>query len=125
MNAVNALRFAAAGLLVFELAGCHSYAAPMSPQAGIARAHSGEVRVTRTDHSALVLTDTRIEQDSVIGVTSDATRTRVAVALSEVTSVEPLKVDAGRTAALGGGIVLAALGILTVVAIIAVSQITY
>ncbi|MGI8548725.1 MAG: hypothetical protein ACR2M1_15580 [Gemmatimonadaceae bacterium] len=63
------------------------------------------------------LTDAEIARDSLIGTANDGSNARVAMPLQDVFMVSTREVDAGRSAALGGGIFLGLLGALTILLI--------
>ena len=105
------------------VSGCTSWRTvrppdPDAPQ----RALAGEVRVTHVDGRVYVLRETRIENDSVIGVNSAGAR--IALAASEVSTIDQRKISASRTVGLVGGTVLAAWLIGVIAVVIAVASIT-
>jgi len=105
----------AAALLV----GCSSFQRAPTPGEGVARARSGEIRVNKVDGSIVPLVNASIVGDSLIGL-SPRTGARVAIATSAIASVEAKDIDAGRTALLGGGIILGLAAVAGVVALVAI-----
>ena len=110
---------AALGIVLFT--GCTSWHRTASPAEGVAKAKSGEIRVYRADGSTIQLVNASIVGDSLVG-TSPVTGARISMPTAAVVSTETKQVSAGRTAALGGGVlvgVIAVTAILTFVALIA------
>lgn len=100
--------------------GCRTFQRADTPQAALARAGTGPIEVTRTDRSVVRITNASIVGDSLVGVTDDSSPIRIAMATKDVQSVAVRRVSAGRTAALGGGIIVgavAAFGILIAIAV--------
>ena len=91
------------GTMMF--AACTSWHRNASPSDAVARAKSGEIRVNRVDGSMISLVNASIVGDSLVGV-SPVTGARVSMPVSAVVSTETEQVSAGRTALLGGGVVL-------------------
>lgn len=106
----------------FLLSACHTYSHVNTPEEAVARAskESGTIRVTKTDHSVVTIWRVAIVADSLVGIATDNSEARVAIPLKDVSKTETSEINAGRSFALGGGIVLglvAALGILAAIAI--------
>jgi len=68
------------------------------------------IRIARTDHSTIVLKDASVQNDSLIGTADDGSYARVAIPISEIRGVSEQRIDAPRSLALAGIIVLSALG---------------
>jgi hypothetical protein len=103
--------------------GCTSWHQNSSLTEGVARAKSGEIRVNRVDGSMIRVVNAEIVGDSLIGL-SPVTGARVSMPTSAVASTETKQVSSGRTAALGGGILLgaaAAAGILIIAILFSMS----
>jgi len=100
----RALTLAATTALIV-LAGCSSWQRTPSAREGVTRANSGEIRVTQVDGSMIRLVNASIVGDSLIGI-SPVTGARIAIATIAVASTETKGISAGRTALLGGGVIL-------------------
>ncbi len=87
------------------LAGCSSWHRTPSASEGVSHAKSGEIRVTQLDGSMIRLVNASIVGDSVVGI-SPVTGARLAIPTSAVAYTETKEISAGRTALLGGGVVL-------------------
>jgi hypothetical protein len=98
---------ALAAALALPATACQSWhRRSVTPGAATALSGDHPVRVTRSDRSTFVLDHARLVGDSIVGVTGRPA-SRVAVAISDVVSVEERKVSAGRTAgAVVGGVAL-------------------
>lgn len=106
-------RILASVMLGLQAGACMSWKTqPVSPDQVVAR-NPDQVRVTLASGSRIVVTHPTIVGDSLIGAPagSDSTPSaeRLAVALSDVRSVEVQRVNAGKTALLIGGVGLTAL----------------
>ena len=109
-------RRAAAVLLALVLgaAGCGTWGRRPVPQPSSAEPLPRTMRVTRTDHSSLVLYDATVAGDSLVGFAgSGSARARVAVPLADVERVDGRKVSVVRTA--GTTLALVAIGTVVVV----------
>jgi hypothetical protein len=95
---------------------CASWHQSPGPAEAIARAKSGEIRVYRVDGALVRLVNASIVGDSLIGV-SPVTGARVAMPTTAVVSTQTKEFSAGRTALLGGGVVV---GVIAVAGILAV-----
>jgi hypothetical protein len=100
-------------------AACTSWHRAGGPVEGVARAKSGEIRVYRADGSMVRLVNASIVADSLVGV-SPVNGARIAIPTAAVIATETKQVSGGRTALLGGGIVL---GVIAVAGILAVALI--
>ena len=100
----RALTLAATTALIV-LAGCSSWQRTPSAREGVTRANSGKIRVTQVDGSMIRLVNASIVGDSLIGI-SPVTGARIAIATIAVASTETKGISAGRTALLGGGVIL-------------------
>lgn len=109
----------ATALAVALFVGCSSFQRARTPGEGVARARSGEIRVNKVDGSIVPLVNASIVGDSLIGV-SPRTGDRIAIPTSAIASVEAKDIDAGRTALLGGGIILGLAAVAGVVALVAI-----
>ena len=65
------------------------------------------IRVMRNDQRVTELLDARVEGDSLVGDPGGSTRSRVAIALSDIQRVEEWRPDTGRSVALVVAIVVA------------------
>jgi hypothetical protein len=104
-------------------AACTSWHRAGGAVEGVSKAKSGEIRVHRVDGSVIDLVGASIVGDSLFGV-SPVTGARVSMPTAAVMATETKQVSAGRTALLGGGVVLgviAVAGILVVVLILSTS----
>ena len=104
---------------VFSLvlfAGCTSWHRNTDPNEAVARAKSGEIKVSRTDGSEIRLVSASIVGDSLIGI-SPVTGARTAIATNAIVSMETKSVSAGRTAALGGGVLIGVVAVTGLVAL--------
>ena len=108
--------------VVYSAAGCTTWKHNPSAREGIARANSGEIHVYRADGSMVSLVNASIVGDSVVG-SSAMTGARVAIPLSAVVSTETKGVSGGKTALLGGGVLLGVVAIAGVVLIIALASV--
>jgi hypothetical protein len=105
--------FAIASTLLLSAACMTWQARPFPDPAAPATQFPAEVRVVRTNGEESRLRDARVENDSVIG--NNAAGARIAIASSDVATIEHRRVSAGRTAgAVGGGVL--ALGLVFVIA---------
>lgn len=109
----------ATALAVASLVGCSSFQRARTPGEGVARAKSGEIRVNKVDGSIVPLVNASIVGDSLIGI-SPRTGARIAIPTSAIASVESKDIDAGRTALLGGGIILGLAAVAGVIALVAI-----
>ena len=99
------------------LAACSSCHRTPSAIEGDSHAKSGEIHVTRLDGSMVRLVNASIVGDSVVGV-SPVTGARLAIPTIAVAYTETKEISAGRTALLGGGVIL---GIVALSAILLVA----
>ena len=114
------IRMIVAPAVIALVSGCTAWHQNATPVEGVSRAKSGEIRVNRVDGSTVRLVNASIVADSVIGV-SPVTGARIAIPTSAIMSTETKDVSGGRTALLGGGILLgvaAVTGILLIVALL-------
>ena len=111
------IRTLAPALGIALLAACTSWHRSPTAAEGVARANSGEIHVNRVDGSMLRLVNASIVGDSLVG-TSPVSGARVAIPVSSVVSTETKQVSAGRTAALGGGVLI---GVVAVTGLLAVA----
>ena len=104
------------------LGGCSSWQRTPSAIEGVSHAKSGEIHVTRVDGSMVRLVNASIVGDSVVGI-SPVTGARLAIPTSAVAYTETKEISAGRTALLGGGVIigLVAVGAILLLAVIAAS----
>ena len=109
----------ATALAVAFIVGCSSFQRARTPGEGVARARSGEIRVNKVDGSIVPLVNASIVGDSLIGV-SPRTGDRIAIPTSAIAWVESKDIDAGRTALLGGGIILGLAAVAGVIALVAI-----
>ena len=107
--------FAVLGITL--LAACSSWHRTPSAVEGVTHAKSGEIHVTRLDGSMVRLVNASIVGDSIVGV-SPVTGARLAIPTTAVAYTETKEISAGRTALLGGGVVL---GIVALSAILLVA----
>jgi hypothetical protein len=105
MTRHNLLPLLAATALVS--AACTGWHNSSGVAEGVAQANSGEIRVYRADGSNVRLVRASIVGDSLVGF-SAGSGARVAIPTSAIVSTETKHVSAGRTAALGGGILIGA-----------------
>lgn len=87
------------------LSSCHSWQRTPTVREGVAKANLREIRVRRFDGVTVYLFNASIVGDSLIGH-STVTQSRVAIATSNVASVESKGISAGRTALATTGIVI-------------------
>ena len=106
-------------------AGCMVWSRPQTPASQDIKEDAGALRVTKIDHSVVVVTHAAIRNDSIIGVATDGTGARVSLPITDVQGVAKKELSPGRTLALGGGIVLASLGVLAILLLVAVSNTNY
>ena len=99
------------------LAACSSWHRTPSAIEGVSHASSGEIRVTQLDGSMVRLVNASIVGDTVVGI-SPVTGARLAIPTSAVAYTETKEISVGRTALLGGGVVL---GIVALSAILLVA----
>lgn len=113
------MRFRAIATLVlaFSAAGCHSWHAQTSPtpDAISTQAGRGPVRVTRRDHSQLVLVNAQVMGDSIVGQAGSPPQ-RTAVAMADVERIDTRATSAGKTAGLVLGVAAVAFAALLVAA---------
>ena len=102
-------------------ASCTTWKQNPSPREGVTRANSGEIRLNLADGSIVRLVNASVVADSVVGI-SPVTGARVAVLMTSVASTETKGVSGGRTALLGGGVLLAVAAVAGVVLVIAVAS---
>lgn len=95
---------------------CTSWHRSASPGEAVARANSGEIHVNRVDGAMITLVNASIVGDSLVGV-SPVTGARISMPMSAIVSTETKQVSAGRTALLGGGVVVAVAAVASVVLI--------
>lgn len=93
------------------LSGCHGWRAQANPTPDAQLPNPA--RVTRTDGSVLVLRGAVVSQDSITGT---AERSRVAIPLSQVRSIDARRMDGDRTALLGLGILAGVFGLVALAA---------
>ena len=87
-----------------------------TPAQFVEREHPGRLRVTRTDSSTVTLDDPAVRGDSLVGLLAGADSARiVGIPLSDVTSVASREGSTGKTILLTAGIVIGALGVVTIV----------
>lgn len=115
MRLESSLAFFAPTLLLS--AACMTWQATPPPDpAAPATQFSGEVRVVRANGEEYRLRDARLENDSVIG--NNAAGARVAIASSDVATIEQRRVSTARTAgAIGGGVLVIGLVFLAAAAV--------
>ena len=107
-------RILVSGVLGFQAGACMSWKTqPVSPEQVVAQ-KPDQVRVTLASGSRILVVQPTIAGDSLIGVPpvgsdSALSAQRLAVALSDVRSVEVQRVNAGKTALLIGGVGVTAL----------------
>ncbi len=99
-------------------AGCTTWKQNPSPREGVAGAKSGEIHLNLVDGSMVRLVNASVVADSVVGI-SPVTGARVALPLASVASSETKGVSGGRTALLGGGVLLGVAAVAGVVLLIA------
>ena len=110
--------------LVLATVACRTWASQdTSPQAAVASAKSGPIKVARTDHSFIELRGATVSSDSLIGYTTDRSNARVAIPLADIESVSTREVSAGRTAGLAAGTVVGLLALTGLLAAIALAQV--
>ena len=84
--------------IVLGAGACHSWSHVGTPEQVIARAGTGTIQVTKTDSSVVLVQYPKLVRDTLIGMSTDSTRARVAIPLSEVKSVAEREVSLARTA---------------------------
>lgn len=102
-------------MLMIWTAGCTTQRTVKPPASG--EPHTvlqGEVRVVHVDGRSYVLHDARIQSDSVIG--TNAAGSRIAIATSEVGTINERRFSPARTAGLVGGTAVAIMAVAFVVA---------
>lgn len=108
--------------MLLLIAACTTWSQPKPPETALAHVDQQPIQVARADHSTIVLKNASVQGDSLIGVADDGSNARVAIPVSEIQGVSQRDVDAPRTLALTGGIILSALGVLFIAALVALSQ---
>ena len=112
-------------LLVSSMA-CRTWRTQSAPtEVTVADAGSGPIRVVRKDHSVIELRQASIAGDSLVGYAGDREKVRVAMPLSDVSTVSTREVSGGRTAGLAGGVLLGLVALTGILAAIALTQIQY
>jgi len=104
-------------LATLTFAACSSWHPRSAPTTADNTVFTHPVRVTRTDHSVLVLDGAQVVGDSLVG---SAAAARVAVALRDIERVDERKPSPLRTTGLVLGIVVGTLALLAVVAAAAI-----
>lgn len=109
-------------IVLAAVTACTTWSRQNAPPAQVVSQHPGAlVRVVRTDHSVITLRGATVVNDSLVGITDDKARLRVAMPIADVASVDTREVSAGRTAGLGlgaVGVVLAVAGIAATIALL-------
>lgn len=100
-------RLLALALLLFAASGCTRWGGHPLPEPSSGRGLPDPLRVTRADHSVLVLRDAVIVGDSVVGFAGPE-HARAAVALADVRSVQARKLDFLGTVGAAAGVYLVA-----------------
>ena len=101
-------------LATLTFAACSSWHPATAPTAADSTTFVHDVRITRTDHSVLLLDRAQVVGDSLVGAAGGA---RVAVALRDIERVEERRPSPIRTTGLVLGIVAGTLAVLIVVAV--------
>ena len=96
--------------LLLLTTACMTWGRQEAPGTVLSRAEMKPIRIARTDHSTIVLKDASVQNDSLIGTADDGSYARVAIPISEIRGVSEQRIDAPRSLALAGIIVLSALG---------------
>lgn len=91
-------------------AACMTWDRQEAPGTVLSHAEMKPNRIARTDHSTIVLKDASVQNDSLIGTADDGSYARVAIPISEIRGVSEQRIDAPRSLALAGILVLSALG---------------
>lgn len=108
-------RSLAASLLLLSAAACHSWRPQTTPAPQVVEQMNGRgtVRIVRNDQSVMVLSEPRVEGDSIVGTTGTPPQ-RAAVAVADVQRIDTRRVSATKT----GGL---AVGTIVLVSVIAVA----
>jgi hypothetical protein len=97
----SAVRFSGAALLVLTVGACHTW---VPTQLGPSQQFlNGRTRVYDQDGHATIVMGPRVEGDSVIG-RAEGSSARVALARQDVERIEVQRVNRGRTAIVGIGL---------------------
>ena len=119
----NSVGWVIATVALLASAACRTWARQdTTPQAAVASAKSGPIKVSRLDHSVIELRGASVANDSLIGYATDRSAARVAIPLTEVASVSTREVSAGRTAGLAAGTVVGLVALTGLLAAIALAQ---
>jgi hypothetical protein len=102
--------------------GCRGWIEkPIVPDTGIAIPQRGTLRVTKTDGAVIILRDSFITNDSIVGFFSDDPLRRAAIARTDATKIEVRGDTTPRGVRIAGKVylgVLAALGLVLAVTVI-------
>ncbi len=118
MRAVRSRRSVISCLLaVCNVPACTSWqVGTPTPAQFVEREHPERLLVTRTDSSTVTLDSPTVRGDTLVGLLAGADSARiVGIPLSDVTSVASREGSTGKTILLTAGIVVGALGVLTLI----------
>jgi len=109
-------RSLAVSALLLSTAACHSWRPQTTPAPQVVEQMNGRgtVRILRRDQSVMVLSEPRVEGDSIVGTVGTPPQ-RAAVAVADVQRIDTRRVSATRT----GGLAVGTIVLVSVVAIAA------